>query len=77
MPEFMSYCAVYRNIHEKDETNWEVVSGYLTFADVLHDVMYIHQFKGLLVNCGWFIYGVQTDGTKVQLNHDGTPILDY
>ena len=71
MTDFLSYCAVYRNIHETDETHWETVGGYLSFADVLHDVLYIHQFKGLLVNCGWFIYGVQSDGKKVQLDQDG------
>ena len=76
MSDFLSYCAVYRNINETNEAHWEIISGYLSFADVLHDVMFIHQFKGLLLHCGWFIYGVQSDGKKVQLNHDGTPILD-
>jgi hypothetical protein len=74
MQPFESFSAVYRAMYEMDQTKWTVYGGYKTFAEVLHDVLTIYQFKGMLVEYGWFIYGVQSDGTMVKLNEDGIPI---
>lgn len=74
MQPFESFSAVYRAMYEMDQTRWTVHGGYKTFAEVLHDVLTIYQFKGMLVDYGWFIYGVQSDGTMVKLNEDGIPI---
>jgi len=68
------FCIAYHGIHELDETKWLIYSGYNTFADAYEDVVSYYQFKGMLVDHGWFIYKVEEDGTKVKLNHDGTPV---
>ena len=69
-----SFWIAYHEVDEKDETKWVVYDGYTTFKDAWHDVMTYYQFKGMLPNYAWFIYGVQEDKTKVRLNHDGTPV---
>ena len=74
MQPFESFCTVYREVEEMDQTKWTIYGGYKTFAEVLHDVLTVYQFRGMLVNYGWFIYGIQSDGTKVKLNQDGIPI---
>ena len=74
MQPFESFSAVYRAMYEMDQTKWTVYGGYKTFAEVLDSVLTIYQFKGMLVDYGWFIYGVQSDGTMVKLNEDGIPI---
>ena len=74
MSEFASFCTVYRHIHEMDKTKWEIYGGYMTFESVLSDVMSYYQFQGLIVEHGWFIYGIQSNGTMVQLDQDGTRV---
>lgn len=69
-----SFNIVYRNIYDPDETKWLIYSGYKTFLDAYEDVVSYYQFKGMLVDHGWFVYEVQEDGTKVKLNHDGTRV---
>jgi len=69
-----SFWIAYHEVDEKNETKWVIYDGYTTFEDALHDVTTVYQFKGMLVNHAWFIYGVQEDKTKVRLNHDGTPV---
>ena len=69
-----SYCIVYRGVYEDDQTKWEIYPGYVFFADALHDMTTSYQFKGMLFDHGWWIYGVQEDGKMIKLNHDGTPI---
>ncbi|MEI6271528.1 MAG: hypothetical protein WCP38_04120 [Chloroflexota bacterium] len=36
--------------------------------------MTVYQFRGNLIDHGWFVYGVEEDGTMVQLDHDGNPV---
>lgn len=75
MQSFVSFCVVYRQLNEEDEKKWATLyEGYTTFAEALRDVLTVYQYRGMLVDCGWFIYGVQANGTKVKLDEDGTPI---
>ena len=69
-----SFSVVYRDMYDEDRTKWQIYPGYVLFADALHDMMTIYHFKGMLVNHGWWIYGVQDDDTMIKLDHDGTPI---
>jgi hypothetical protein len=71
---FSSYLAVYREIDEKNEAKWVIYDGYESFEKVYDDVITRKQFKGFLVDWGWFIYGVTKDGVKVKLDYNGQPI---
>jgi hypothetical protein len=73
MSSFSSYCAVYREIDEENEANWVIYDGYKSFESVYEDVITRKQFKGFLVDWGWFIYGVTKDGLKIKLDHTGNP----
>jgi hypothetical protein len=71
-----TFAIVYRGMLEKDKTKWDIYSGYTLFSDALHDVMTVYQYKGMLLEHGWWIYEVQEDGTMIKLGHDGNPIVD-
>jgi len=73
MSSFSSYCAVYREIDEENEANWVIYDGYKSFESVYEDVITRKQFKGFLVDWGWFICGVTKDGLKIELDHTGNP----
>ena len=67
------YSVVYRHIAEKDQTKWEVRGEFPSFERTKQLVMTVYQFRGNLIDHGWFVYGVEEDGTMVQLDHDGNP----
>lgn len=71
MVENESYCAVYRNMFDTNEDKWIIHGGYKSFEEVYEAVIFSYQFKGFLVDWGWFIYKVLKDGRKIKLDLEG------
>jgi hypothetical protein len=67
-----SYCAVYRNVFDDtNEDKWIIHGGYKSFEKVHEAVISTYQFKGFLVDWGWFIYKVLNNGRKIKLDLEG------
>lgn len=73
--ETESYCAVYRSLFDTNEDKWIIHEGYKTFEEVYEAVISTYQFKGFLLDWGWFIYKVDKDGRKIKLDY--LQELDY
>ena len=69
-----SFCIVYLNMYEQDQSKWKVHADYDLFEQAYDAMLSYYQFKGMQPDYGWWICKRQEDGKLTKLKHDGTPI---